>query len=122
MVKYPDFLRHIVNVKLSEYSIKRKKIIPIIDEVRKLIAKAENRYRFSSFGGNPENLAKYLKSDDFKLVISAFESAGALDILIDILRVAREKYSDLPVVAEAIDEAVKSIEARIEEKGEGSGK
>lgn len=119
MVKYPDFLRHIVNVKLSEYSVKHRKIIPIIDEVRKLIAKAENRYRFSSFGGNPENLAKYLRSEDFKLVISAFESANALDVLIDILGVAREKYSDLPVVVEAIDKVVKDVEARMKKEGVG---
>ncbi len=119
MVKYPDFLRHIVNTRLSEYAVKRKGIVPIIDEVRKLIAKAEARYRFSSFGGNPENLAKYFGSDDFKLVVSAFQSVNALNVLIEILEEARDKYSDLPVVVEAIDNVVKNLKSKVEGDGKG---
>lgn len=50
-----DFLRHIVNTKLSEYSKTRRHLIPVLDEVRKLIANAEDQYGFSIYGGKLEN-------------------------------------------------------------------
>lgn len=110
MVRYPDFLRHIVNAKLAEYSKKRKAVVNIIDEVRKLISKAETKYGFSSFGGNPEKLANYLKSEDFELVISTFKSVNAIDILIDILREVAKRYKDLPRVKETIEELISRLE------------
>lgn len=110
MVRYPDFLRHIVNAKLAEYSKRRKDVVNIIDEVRKLISKAETKYGFSSFGGNPEKLANYLKSEDFELVISTFKSVNAVDILIDILREVADRYKDLPRVKETIEELISGLE------------
>jgi len=112
-MRYPDFLRHIVNSKLAEYS-HSKGIAGIIDEVRKMIAKAEEKYNFSSFGGNPENLAKYLKSNDFKLVISLFKSVNKLDVLEEILIETKKSYAELPSVVKAIDEVLPSL--NIEEK------
>ncbi len=119
MIRYPDFLRHIVNAKLAEYSKKRKAVVNIIDEVRKLISKAETKYGFSSFGGNPEKLADYLKSEDFELVISTFKSANALDILVDILKEVAERYKDLPRVKETIEELVAKLEGGKIQAGEG---
>ncbi len=107
-MRYPDFLRHIVNSKLAEYS-NNKSVASIIDEVRKMIAKAEEKYNFSSFGGNPENLAKYLKSADFKLVVSLFKSASKLDVLKEILTETKKLYSELPSVVKAIDEVLPSL-------------
>ncbi len=107
-----DFLRHIVNTKLSEYSKTRRHLIPVLDEVRKLIANAEDQYGFSIYGGKLENLAKYLNSSDFDLVINILKSANALDILEDILGTIIEKYSDTEVVVEA-------ARKRLEEIGKG---
>jgi hypothetical protein len=116
VLRYPDFLRHIVNRKLSELSNKYKGLLNHTDEIRKLIALAEAKYKFSSFGGDPENLAKYLLSEDFDLVINSFKAANALDALRSILEEARKAYSDLPAVVDAIDKVLSRIKS-----GETSG-
>lgn len=105
----PDFLRHIVNTKLSEYSKTRRHLIPVLDEVRKLIASAEDQYGFSIYGGKLENLANYLNSSDFDLVINILKSANALDILEDILGTIMEKYSDTETVVEAARKRLEEI-------------
>ncbi len=107
-----DFLRHIVNPKLSEYSKTRKHLISVLDEVRKLIASAEDQYGFSIYGGSLDNLAKYISSSDFDLVINILKSANALDILEDILKTVIEKYGDVESVVEA-------ARKRLEEIGKG---
>ncbi len=115
-----DFLRHIVNVKLSEYSKKNKSLVPVLDEIRKLLSSAEEQYGFSIYGGRVENLARYLRSSDFDLVISTLKSANALDILVDILREVIDKYSDVAEVVEAARERIESIEkgiTRLDEAG-----
>ncbi|ADI31412.1 hypothetical protein [Staphylothermus hellenicus] len=115
MVRYPDFLRHIVNTKLSELSHKYRELAGHLDEVRKEISKAEPKYEFSSFGGNPENLANYLLSDDFNLLISSFKAANAIKVLEEILVEAKKAYSELPNVVKAIDTVLEKI--RESEKG-----
>jgi len=57
----PDFLRHIVTKVLTPTTLDVKRL----DEARKLLAKAEAKYNFSSYGGEPERLADYLLSPDF---------------------------------------------------------
>mgnify|MGYP000445086959 CR=1 FL=1 len=104
-----DFLRHIVNTKLSEYSKTRKHLIPVLDEVRRLISNAEDQYSFSIYGGKLENLAKYLNSSDFDLVINILKSANALDIIEDILGTIIEKYSNTEVVVEAARKRLEEI-------------
>jgi len=115
IMRYPDFLRHIVNTKLSEHVKKNKSLTSIIDEIRKLISTAEAKYGFSSFGGNPEKLADYLLSKDFDLVIQAFKAVNALDVLTDILEETKKRYNDLPIVVEAIDKVMKKISSAKEE-------
>jgi len=83
-----------------------------IDEVRKLIFEAENKYRFSIYNGDPSNLAAYLMSEDFKLVLNIFESANSLDILEEILLEARKKYSDIITVVNAIEAVIKILRSR----------
>lgn len=104
-----DFLRHIVNTKLSEYSKTRRHLIPVLDEVRKLIANAEDQYGFSIYGGKLENLAKYINSSDFDLVINILKSANALDIVEDILNTIIEKYDNVEVVVEAARKRLQEI-------------
>ncbi|ABN69631.1 hypothetical protein Smar_0523 [Staphylothermus marinus F1] len=115
MVRYPDFLRHIVNTKLSELTRKYRELTGHIDEIRKEISKAESKYGFSSFGGNPENLANYLLSDDFNLIISSFKAANSLKALEEILVEAKKAYSELPNVVKAIDMVLEKL--RASEKG-----
>ena len=108
-----DFLRHIVNTKISYYSRIRRPILGVLDEARKLIASAENKYNFSVYGGDPVNLAKYIMSSDFDLVVSLLKSANALDVLVDILKTTRDTYSDIPEVVEAIEERLSSLEREV---------
>ncbi|MCD6300903.1 MAG: hypothetical protein J7L82_02415 [Staphylothermus sp.] len=108
-MRYPDFLRHIVNAKLSEHMKKIKNLTSIVDEVRKLVSSAEAKYGFSSFGGNPEKLADYLLSKDFDLVIQAFKAVNGLDTLVDILNETKNKYNDLPIVVDAINKVLEKI-------------
>ncbi|MCY0882726.1 MAG: hypothetical protein OWQ50_02725 [Acidianus infernus] len=61
MLSPPDFLRHIANKVLTPNTLDPKRL----DEVRKLLGEAENKYNFSSYGGNPKKLVDYLLSPDF---------------------------------------------------------
>lgn len=117
-MKYPDFLRHIVNPKLAKYTRERRNLGNHVDEIRKFIAEAENKYQFSIFNGDPEKLADYLLSEDFTLLVKLFKSAGSLDVLEEILLETREKYSDLPRISKTIDKVLKKI--REQEKAKES--
>jgi hypothetical protein len=115
---YPDFLRHIVNPKLSRYMRENSELRNHVDEIRRMIFDAENKYRFSVFNGNPEKLADYLASDDFILLIRLFKTVKAVDVLKEILEETRNKYSTLPRVVEEIEKILSKIEeiAREEQK------
>lgn len=115
MSKYPDFLRHIVNPILSKYIGKRKNLTQSIDEIRKLLIDAEEKYGFSVFGGNPEKIVNYLKSDDFRILYRLMNSINNLDILKEILVTTREKYRDLPELENIVNELINRIER--EERG-----
>jgi len=108
-MRYPDFLRNIVNPKLSKYVKTGGEIAKYVEEIRKRILEAENKYGFSIYGGDPEKLKDYLLSDDFKLIVKLFKSANSLSILEEILIEAKSKYSDLPSVVEAVDKALEML-------------
>lgn len=57
----PDFLRHIASRVLTPNTLDVKRL----DDVRRLLAMAENKYKFSSYGGDPKRLVDYLRSPDF---------------------------------------------------------
>jgi len=101
-----DFLRQIVNPTLLEFEVPAQVLI----EIRKKLEAAENKYNFSAFGGDPNNLAKFLKSPEWKEIVSLFLAANAKEALIEILRRAKEAYKDYEEVVKAIEEALKSVE------------
>ena len=106
MARKIDFLRHIVNRVLAESKLSPQ----LIEDVRKRIGYAEEKYKFSAFGGDVRKLADYLKSREFDELVTVFKSGNALDKLVEILKIAREKYSDLEDVVAAIDEAIAKVE------------
>ncbi len=109
-----DFLRHIVNYVLAS---KMDLVKQVADDVRKMVEKAENKYGFSAFGGDVRKLADYLRSHDFDELAKFLKDAGKLDVLEEILKLAREKYKEYTEVVEAIDARLKSIsEAKLEVK------
>jgi hypothetical protein len=115
MARKIDFLRHIVNRVLAESKLSPQ----LIDDVRKRIGYAEERYKFSAFGGDVRRLADFLRSREFDELITVFKSGNAVDKLYEILRIAREKYSDVAELVPAIDEALAKVEKAMKEKKQG---
>jgi hypothetical protein len=105
-----DFLRHIVNRVLAE-----KKDLPrqVDSDVRKFVGRAEDKYRFSIYGGDPARLAEYLMSPDFEDLINLLKGAGLLDVVEEILKRTIEHYRDYP-------EVVRAAEARLKQLREGA--
>ncbi len=114
MAKKVDFLRHIVNRILAESKLSPQ----LIDDIRKRIAYAEERYKFSAFGGDVRRLADYLRSKDFDELITVFKSGNALPKLKEILEVARQKYADYNEVVAAIDDAMARVEKLLKSSSE----
>ncbi|MEB3845315.1 MAG: hypothetical protein LRS48_06545 [Desulfurococcales archaeon] len=96
-----DFTRHIVNKILSENIEK----IPAsaLSELRKRLGRAEDKYRYSIYGGDPSRLHDFLKSQDWRDLEDYAEKMNIEWVLIAILKRAYEKYKDAcPSLAEAI--------------------
>ncbi len=118
MARKVDFLRHIVNRVLAESRLSPQ----LIDDVRKRIGYAEERYKFSAFGGDVRRLADFLRSREFDELITVFKSGNALDKLYEILKIARQKYSDIGELVAAIDEAIAKVERQLKGgRGEQGG-
>ncbi|QIW24170.1 hypothetical protein EWF20_08450 [Sulfolobus sp. S-194] len=92
----PDFLRHIVSKVLTPVSLDMKRL----DEAQKLLAKAESKYGFSSYGGDPEKLADFLLSPDFTNLIFII----GIDLTKKLLNIVYDNYS-----SQKIKDAVKKI-------------
>jgi len=110
-LKKVDFLRHIVNYVLSSRTdIPRQ----VVDEVRSKVEKAEEKYNFSAFGGNVTKLAEYIKSSDFDELVKTLKTFGYIQVVIDILKLTKEKYKDVPEIVNTIDERLKTLEIKEE--------
>ncbi len=116
-----DFMRHIVNRVLASSKLPRQ----VVDDIRRAIGRAEDKYKFHAFGGDVRRLADYLRSRDFDDLIQLVKSVrtekgeeSAAEVLKRILLEAREAYKDIPEVVQAIDERLKELEA--EETGKKS--
>ena len=112
-----DFLRHIVNYVLAS---KMDVVKQVADDVRKMVEKAEEKYKFSAFGGDVKRLADYLRSPDFDELVKFLRDAGKIDLLEEILRLAREKYKNIPEIVEAVDARLKTLSQEKEELKEVS--
>ncbi|MEB3846740.1 MAG: hypothetical protein GSR74_02040 [Desulfurococcales archaeon] len=105
-----DFMRHIVNHVLSE--VADRVPISVFNEIRNRLALAEEKYKFSLFGGSPEKLAEYLDSEDFDNLIVYAKSAGAEWIIAKILDELAKAYKDsCPFIAEKVSEVLTKLES-----------
>ena len=93
-----DFLRHIVNKVLAE----SKASWQVSSDVKKTVGIAEDKYKFSAYGGNPARLADYLNSRDFDDVLNILKSSGLLSLAESMLERVIEEYSDYPEVVELL--------------------
>jgi len=101
-------LRNIVNPILNEH-VERGMPIKVASEIRKLVLQAENKYKFSVFGGDPRNLKLYLNSEEFSELVKFLATSGYRDVLLRILEETREAYSELEDVRLAVESAIRSI-------------
>ncbi|BEP17613.1 hypothetical protein PYJP_09650 [Pyrofollis japonicus] len=107
-----DFLRHIVNRVLASSDVPQQ----FIDDVKKLVGKAEDKYKFDAFSGDIRKLADYIRSRDFDDLVTLLKSNDkGLEILKKILEEAKKAYSDIPEIVEAIDERLKTLGAETKE-------
>jgi hypothetical protein len=107
-----DFLRHIVNRVLASSDVPQQ----FIDDVKKLVGKAEDKYKFDAFSGDIRKLADYIRSRDFDDLVTLLKSNDkGLEILRKILEEAKKAYSDIPEIVEAIDERLKTLGAETKE-------
>ena len=103
-----DFLRHIVNRVLAESTLSRQ----LVEEIRQQIGRAEDRYRFHSFGGDVRRLADYLESSEFDQLILAARSdktGNGVAVLEAILEEAIREYGDIPEVRRAAEKRLKEL-------------
>ncbi len=61
-----------------------------LDEARKLLAEAETKYKFSSYGGNPKKLIDYLQSPEFIELVMIL----GVDLSKKLVTLIRDSYQD----------------------------
>ncbi len=91
--KKVDFLRHIVNRELASSNIPPQ----VIEDIKRVLGRAEDKYRFDAYGGDIRNLSKFLESRDFNdllAVIKSSQTPAAVDVMIKILEGAIQAYRD----------------------------
>lgn len=82
----------------------------IIDDIKKAVGRAEDRFKFDAFSGDVRRLADYIKSRDFDDLVNLLKSTPeGLDVLRRILEEAKKAYSDIPEVVEAIEQRLKEL-------------
>ena len=78
-------------------------------ELKKLLHLAEEKYRFSIYNGDPLNIVNYLKSDNFKTLVSFVKSCQAVGVLGEILGKLKEVYTEYPDVLNALSKVEESL-------------
>ncbi|MEB3851623.1 MAG: hypothetical protein LRS49_03440 [Desulfurococcales archaeon] len=110
-----DFLRHIANKVISENTAKIP--IPIINDIRKALGRAEDKYKFSIFGGNPLRIRDYLKSQDFMDLVEQLSAHQLTWVLEKIIEALADEYSDTcPPVAEEAKRILEEIKKSPKER------
>jgi hypothetical protein len=108
--EYPDFLRQVVVRVLTPNKLDPAKL----EDARKILGKAETKYKFSSFGGDPRNLVMFLLSPEFTDLVLVIGVQLSLKLLDEI-----EKEYDIPAVKEAVKkirEELQGYDSLINEK------
>ncbi len=104
-----DPLRHVINRVLSE--IARKIPVSVFNDIKKALGRAEDKYRFSIYGGNPLNLLVYLESEDFRDLVTTAYSLQVDWVIKEILEALADEYRvSCPQIAEKALEVLKSVE------------
>jgi hypothetical protein len=114
-----DPLRHVINRVLAEVTSRIP--APVLEDLRKAFSRAEDKYKFSIYGGNPLRLIDYLESEDFKDLLSTAINLNIEWVLKEILESLAEEYRmSCPEIAKKSLEILKNLEEKksVERKGE----
>lgn len=112
-----DFMRHIFNIIAAEGS----EVLPLktVEMLKEKMARAEDKFKFSIYGGNPARLVEFLSSEDWADIVRFAKSAQALSLLERALTELAESYRDgCPDVAAKAQEALASLAKGVEQPRE----
>ncbi len=109
MNRKPDFLRQIVNVVMAEKGVSPRSI----DEVRKVLWEAENKFKFSSFDNpNPEEgIRKFIESDYLSDFVNLLKQER--DVLEEIGKRLKQFYGEelASLYFKRVEEIIKKAES-----------
>lgn len=100
MSNSPDFLRHIVSKVLTPNNVDFKRL----EEARRLLAKAESKFKFSAYGGDPSRLADYLISPDFMELVLTIGIELSEKLLLVILNTYNNNEKIITAVKKVLEE------------------
>ncbi|MCX8195584.1 MAG: hypothetical protein N3F67_00645 [Acidilobaceae archaeon] len=103
-----DFLRHIANRVFMNYADRTP--VRLMEEIKERLARGEDKYKFSVYGGSPERLADFLSSEEWADIVKFAKNVGLSPLVQDILKRLAEEYRDCPQVASRALEALSKLE------------
>ncbi len=103
-----DFLRQIVNKVISESSGKIS--ASVMEDFKVRFARAEDKFNFSAFGGDPRRIADFLSSEEWTDIVEYAKNVNATWLLEAILKKLAEEYKeDCPPIANKALETLNSL-------------
>ena len=103
-----DFLRHIVNKVISESSGKIS--ASVMEDLKVRFARAEDKFSFSAFGGDPRRIADFLSSEEWTDIVEYAKNVNVTWLLEAILKKLAEEYKeDCPPIANKALETLNSL-------------
>jgi len=103
-----DFLRQIVNKVISESSGKIS--ASVMEDLKVRFARAEDKFSFSVFGGDPRRIADFLSSEEWADIVEYAKNVNITWLLEAILKKLAEEYKeDCPPIANKALETLDSL-------------
>lgn len=103
-----DFVRHIANRVIAESSGRIP--VNIVEELKARLARAEDKFKFSIFNGDPSRIADFLSSEEWADLVEYARNLHAAWVLEAVLKELSEAYKEeCPSVAEKAMEAVGAL-------------
>jgi hypothetical protein len=103
-----DFLRQIVNKVISESSGKIS--ASVMEDLKVRFTRAENKFSFSAFGGDPRRIADFLSSEEWTDIVEYAKNVNVTWLLEAILKKLAEEYKeDCPPIASKALETLNSL-------------
>jgi hypothetical protein len=103
-----DFLRQIVNKVISESSGRIS--ASVMEDLKVRFARAEDKFSFSAFGGDPRRIADFLSSEEWADIVEYAKNVNVIWLLEAILKKLAEEYKeDCPPIASKALETLNSL-------------